>query len=135
MVMGVTSFKQIRDINGYVGNTTGGLPVSVINQCFTLTATDITTGTAPLSGADGYAVVITVTQGADVFFLPAATPTVAVPGGTVTDVLYQLINHEFITSMVPGQAFQFLYENSNVADQTVTVHLAYYGLSVNSFLG
>ena len=126
MAFGVTSFNQIRDINGYVSDAFAGNVVSTINECFTLTATTVTTGTAPTTSADSYTVVITVSPGADVFFLPASAPTLVAPSGTVTAVKYQMINDRLMTQMKSGQAFQFLYNSTPTAGETVTVHLAYY---------
>lgn len=126
MPVGITSFNQIRDINGYMSDAFAGNPVSIVNQCFTLTATDVTTGTAPVVNAGNLTAVITVSPGADVFFLPASTPTLVAPSGTVTAVKYQMINDRLITNMTSGQAFQFLYNSTPVSGDTVTVHIAYY---------
>jgi hypothetical protein len=126
MPIGVTSFNQIRDINGYVSDAFAGNPISDINQCFTLTATDAKTGTAPTANCSSFTVIITVSPGADVFFLPEAAPDLAAPDGTVTSVEYQLINNRLITQMVPNQAYQFLYNSTPTAGLAVTVHMAYY---------
>lgn len=125
MTIGVTSFNQIRDINGYVSDAFAGNVVSTINQCFTLTATDDTSVTVPLSGATTYTTIITVSPGADVFFLPNGGSLTG-PDGTPAAVSYQLINNRFVTQLKPGQVVKFLYNSTPVDSLTVTVHMAFY---------
>jgi hypothetical protein len=123
-MLGNTSLTLNRDLNGYPLTTLSGLPFSIINQYFTLTAMDVTTVTVPESNAHSYTAFFTYTPGADVWVLPASTPTLTAPNGTVTSTLAQLCPGA--RTVVPGQTLQLLYNNTVYAESVVSVGIAYY---------
>ena|ERR1700722_4206284 len=126
-MLGAPSIVQVRDNAGFIINDFNARPFnnsSTLNQYFTLTQSDVTTVTVPNSPATKYTAYFTYTIGADVWVLPAGSPTLTAPDGTVTATLAELL--PAVRTVLPGQTLQFLYENTVFAESTVSVSITYF---------
>jgi len=115
----------IRDINGYP--TTGEFQCLVFTntaQYFTLTANSVTTVTVPAGNYSRLMANIKAAVAAEdplVWVLPAASPTLTLPSGTVAATLAEL--NPGCKVVVPGQVLQFLTSQTGV-----NVSITYYVL-------
>ncbi len=119
---------QLRDLGGYIVNAENGLDFSDNNLFFTLTVSTAKVVTIPSSATNYYTAYFEYSNGADVWVLPAATPTLAAPSGTVTLTKAQL--RPKVRKVLPGQTLQFLYANTETAAQVVSVSIMLYANSL-----
>jgi len=122
--MSITKLNQIRDINGYITQENNGLPFSLENQYFTLTVSTVKSVTVPSGNTKSYTAYFEYSDGADVWVLPASSPTLTAPSGTVTATLAQL--NPKVRTVLPGQSIQILYANTDSGVTTVSVGISYY---------
>lgn len=117
-----TPLSLTRDVNGYP--TTGqrtSMKFSDLNQYFTLTQNAVKTVTVPVNNSSRMMAVFTYSSGANVFVLPASTPTLTAPNGTVTATLATM--NPGAREVVGGQVLQML------TDQTgVIISISYYAI-------
>jgi hypothetical protein len=134
-----TVYSQSRDASDLVIRGGNALQFTNNNQQFSLTdGTAPTSVTVPTVGnANSYIAEINVgALGANgtVLVLPAATPTVAVPTGTVTTQPAIVLPIGGIKRVVtPGQVMQFVYTSGNT--DTVMVSVSYYSNSAAQGMG
>lgn len=129
--MAYNAINQLRDINGFVITTLGARAQSPINQYFTLTASTVKTVTVPNSSARNYVAFFKYTPGTDVWMLPAATPTLTLPTGTVTETLAVLRPETAL--VIPGQTLQFIYVTQTGSGMyDVAVGIEYYSNTQNA---
>lgn len=123
-----TPLMITRDIGGYP--TTGEESCrrfSGIGQYFTLTASTVKSVTVPSNGGSRMMAHFSYgidTGNANVWVLPAASPTLTLPNGTVTSTLAELspVNRE----VVAGQVLQLLTSQANIS-----VSITYYEIYGN----
>src|ERR1700678_4391343 len=127
-------FDTTRDINNVPGTTLSCYKFSDSNQDCTLTAGDITTVVVPANlPSKQYVAIFTYTNGADVFVLPSATPTLTLPTGTVRTTTAQFRPKMRLVS--PGQTLQLLYSNASSNVTTVSVSISYYAFPFGTVIG
>ena len=135
-----TLYSQSRDVQGMVIEYGNALQFTPVNQFFTLTAGGSpTTFTVPNAGnALAYIMEINLgTLGTNgvVYVLPAATPTLALPTGTVTATTAQLVFDGIRRVVLPGQTLQIIYGSADGTPDTISVGVSYYANSANNFTG
>lgn len=112
-----TQYLLSRDIAGYP--TTGeqtGTKFTDTAQYFTLTASTVENVTVPRTGATRMLAkfkVVSLTQNAVVWVLPAASPTLTLPTGTVTATTATM--NPSAREVVAGQSLQLLTSQADVS--------------------
>lgn len=133
--MSKTQMIQTRDMNGNVVTSLGARAFSVNNFFFTLTADTVKTVTVPATlRGDLFIACFTYSDvTADVWVLPASTPTLALPSGTVTATLAELRPSQRL--VVPGQVIQMRYGATNPTGGAVSVGISFLQAPSNSTAG
>ena len=126
-----TPLKLIRDQNNQpIFSSEIGLQFSDINQYFLLTANVVTNVTVPANNSPSFGsnkMVAIIRYGnpasgmCNVWVLPAASPVLALPTGTVTATT--AILSPGAREVVPGQVLQFLTSQANIV-----VSISYYAI-------
>ncbi len=128
-MLGNAATIQLRDNAAHVIHKDAGLSFTPINQYVTLTLNTVEVITVPIASVKSFFAYFTYTLGADVWVLPATTPVLTAPTGTIALTTAQLL--PAIREVTPGQTLQLLYAQTVFAGSTVSVGISYYPAPLN----